>query len=167
MVSTAAWLSSFVRLSCRYRHLIGRLGNRFSNHGLLATSCLAGIAYYLGLSFVTGPIVLIALQPLNHLVLRRHRRDRTAAVPAEDPPARALHGPLPEHPSDRLHRVRPNHRLRLPHRARTTRIFLASAVLTVIDLAIIGIADRTSAKPASNQHPPPATREESSGVIAT
>jgi Aldo/keto reductase family len=45
--------------------LIGRLSSRFSHLGLIATSCLAGIAYYLGLMFVTEPILLIALQPLN------------------------------------------------------------------------------------------------------
>ena len=33
--------------------------------GLIATSCLAGIAYFVGLAFVTGPILLIALQLLN------------------------------------------------------------------------------------------------------
>lgn len=45
--------------------IIGRLTERFSSLGLIATGCLAGIAYYLGLAFVTGPIALIALQPLN------------------------------------------------------------------------------------------------------
>lgn len=45
--------------------LIGRLSERYSHLGLIATSCLAGIAYYLGLAFVTGPIPLIALQLLN------------------------------------------------------------------------------------------------------
>jgi MFS transporter, SET family, sugar efflux transporter len=45
--------------------LIGRFSGRFSNLGLIATSCVAGIAYYVGLAFVTGPIVLIALQLLN------------------------------------------------------------------------------------------------------
>ncbi len=45
--------------------LIGRLSERHSHLGLIATSCLAGIAYYLGLAFVTGPIPLIALQLLN------------------------------------------------------------------------------------------------------
>jgi SET family sugar efflux transporter-like MFS transporter len=44
---------------------IGRLTERFSSLGLIATSCLAGIAYYLGVAFVTGPVALIALQPLN------------------------------------------------------------------------------------------------------
>ena len=46
---------------------IGRLSGRFSNLGLVATGCLAGIAYYLGLAFVTGPILLLALQLLNAL----------------------------------------------------------------------------------------------------
>lgn len=44
---------------------IGRLSNRFSHLSLIATSCLAGIGYYLGLAFVTGPILLIGLQLLN------------------------------------------------------------------------------------------------------
>jgi SET family sugar efflux transporter-like MFS transporter len=44
---------------------IGRLSNRFSHLGLLSTGCLAGIAYYLGLTFVTGPVLLIGLQVLN------------------------------------------------------------------------------------------------------
>ena len=34
--------------------LIGRLGERYSRLVLIATSCVAGIAYYLGLAFVTG-----------------------------------------------------------------------------------------------------------------
>ena len=45
--------------------LIGRLSNRFSHLGLIATSCLAGIGYYLGLAFATGPIMLVGLQLLN------------------------------------------------------------------------------------------------------
>ena len=44
---------------------IGRLTERFSSLGLIVTGCLAGIAYCLGLTFVTGPVMLIALQPLN------------------------------------------------------------------------------------------------------
>ena len=44
---------------------IGRLSERYSHLGLIATSCLAGIAYYVGLAFVTGPVPLIALQVLN------------------------------------------------------------------------------------------------------
>ena len=45
--------------------LIGRLSERYSHLGLIATSCVAGIAYYLGLALVTGPVLLIALQLLN------------------------------------------------------------------------------------------------------
>lgn len=44
---------------------IGRLSERFSHLGLIATGCLAGIAYYLGLAFVTGPVMLVGLQVLN------------------------------------------------------------------------------------------------------
>lgn len=44
---------------------IGRLSDRYSHLGLIITSCLAGIAYFLGLAFVTGPIPLVALQLLN------------------------------------------------------------------------------------------------------
>jgi SET family sugar efflux transporter-like MFS transporter len=45
--------------------LIGRLGERYSHLGLIATSCVAGIVYYLGLAFVTGPVHLIVLQLPN------------------------------------------------------------------------------------------------------
>jgi len=44
---------------------IGRLSTRYSNLGLPATGCLAGIAYYIGLAFVAGPVALIGLQLLN------------------------------------------------------------------------------------------------------
>ncbi len=44
---------------------MGRLSERFSQLGLIATSCVAGIAYFLGLAFVEGPILLIGLQLLN------------------------------------------------------------------------------------------------------
>jgi SET family sugar efflux transporter-like MFS transporter len=45
--------------------LIGRLNLRFSGLRLIATGCLAGIAYYVAMAYVTGPAMLIALQPLN------------------------------------------------------------------------------------------------------
>lgn len=45
--------------------LIGKLTGRFSQLGLLATSCIAGIGYYLGLSLTTGPLLLLVLQLLN------------------------------------------------------------------------------------------------------
>ncbi|MFI8527333.1 MFS transporter [Promicromonospora sukumoe] len=45
--------------------LIGRLGSRFSDVGLIVSGCLAGIAYYLLLAGVTTPGPLIAIQVLN------------------------------------------------------------------------------------------------------
>ena len=45
--------------------LIGRLTGRFSHLLLIGTGCLAGIAYYAGLAFVSGPVVLLALQVPN------------------------------------------------------------------------------------------------------
>ncbi|HEY5848792.1 MAG TPA: MFS transporter [Microlunatus sp.] len=45
--------------------LMGRLSVRFSHLRLIAAGCLAGIAYYLGLALVSGPVLLIALQLLN------------------------------------------------------------------------------------------------------
>lgn len=44
---------------------IGRLSERYSPLGLIATSCVAGVAYFVGLAFVNGPIPLIGLQLLN------------------------------------------------------------------------------------------------------
>ena len=45
--------------------LIGRLSLRFSSLRLVTTGCVAGIAYYVAMAYVTGPVMLIALQPLN------------------------------------------------------------------------------------------------------
>lgn len=45
--------------------LMGRLSARFSHLRLIAAGCLAGIAYYVGLALVSGPVLLIALQLLN------------------------------------------------------------------------------------------------------
>lgn len=45
--------------------LIGRLSLRYSSLGLVATGCVAGIAYYAAMPFVTGPAMLIGLQLLN------------------------------------------------------------------------------------------------------
>lgn len=45
--------------------LMGKLSLRFSSLKLLATGCLAGIAYYVTMAFVTGPVLLLALQPFN------------------------------------------------------------------------------------------------------
>jgi len=45
--------------------IIGRLADRISHLTLVAVGAIAGIAYYLGLAAVTGPVVLLALQVLN------------------------------------------------------------------------------------------------------
>lgn len=45
--------------------LIGRLSHRFSSLGLIASGCLAGIAYYAAMAYVSGPVLLLALQVLN------------------------------------------------------------------------------------------------------
>jgi SET family sugar efflux transporter-like MFS transporter len=45
--------------------LIGRLSRRFSSLRLITTGCVAGIAYYIAMAYVTGPVMLIVLQPLN------------------------------------------------------------------------------------------------------
>jgi len=45
--------------------LIGRLSRRFSDLGLIASGCVTGIAYYIAMAYVSGPVLLIALQALN------------------------------------------------------------------------------------------------------
>jgi MFS transporter, SET family, sugar efflux transporter len=45
--------------------LIGRLSLRFSSLRLISTGCVTGIVYYVAMAYVTGPVMLIALQPLN------------------------------------------------------------------------------------------------------
>ena len=45
--------------------IIGRLADRVSHLTLVAVGAIAGIAYYLGLAAVTGPVALLALQVLN------------------------------------------------------------------------------------------------------
>ena len=45
--------------------LIGRLSRRFSSLALLTSGAVAGIAYYVAMVFVSGPVLLIGLQLLN------------------------------------------------------------------------------------------------------
>ncbi|MGO4584410.1 MFS transporter [Arthrobacter sp. 2RAF6] len=45
--------------------LIGRLARRYSSRVLIASGCVAGIAYYAAMAFVSNPATLIALQVLN------------------------------------------------------------------------------------------------------
>jgi SET family sugar efflux transporter-like MFS transporter len=44
---------------------IGHLSRRFSGLALIATGCVAGIAYYTAMAFTTGPVMLLGLQILN------------------------------------------------------------------------------------------------------
>ena len=44
---------------------IGRLNRRFSSLALIASGCLAGIAYYAAMAAASGPLSLVALQVLN------------------------------------------------------------------------------------------------------
>ena len=44
---------------------VGRLSRRYSSLALIACGCLAGIAYYVAMAAVTGPVALIGLQVLN------------------------------------------------------------------------------------------------------
>lgn len=45
--------------------LIGRLGLRYSDLGLVASGCVAGTAYYAGMAVTSGPVLLLGLQALN------------------------------------------------------------------------------------------------------
>ncbi|MDF1489618.1 MFS transporter [Tessaracoccus sp. HF-7] len=45
--------------------LIGRLSGRYSSRALMVSGCVAGIVFYVGLVFASGPVVLLALQVPN------------------------------------------------------------------------------------------------------
>jgi SET family sugar efflux transporter-like MFS transporter len=45
--------------------VIGRLSRRFSSLTLLASGCVAGIVYYVAMAYVSGPVLLVALQVVN------------------------------------------------------------------------------------------------------
>ncbi|HET9874063.1 MAG TPA: MFS transporter [Propionibacteriaceae bacterium] len=124
--------------------LIGRLTERFSSLGLIATGCLAGIAYYLGLAFVTGPVLLIVLQPLNAwcfagiggvgLTLFQQMIPRPGLSTGLYMNTRRLgaiaSGPIIAIGSLTAYGQR--------------GIFLTNAVLTLTGLAIVGVANRTT-----------------------
>ena len=44
---------------------VGRLSRRYSSLALIASGCLAGIAYYVAMAAASGPVALIGLQVLN------------------------------------------------------------------------------------------------------
>ena len=132
--------------------LIGRLTERFSSLGLVATGCLAGIAYYLGLAFATGPVLLIGLQPLNAwcfagiggvgLTLFQQMIPRPGLATGLFANTRRL-GSIVSGPIIAVGSL-----TALGQRG----IFLTSAVLTLIGLGIIAIARRTTkAAPAHSQ----------------
>jgi len=132
---------------------IGRLSERHSQLGLIATSCAAGIAYYLGLAFVTGPIMLIALQLLNAwsfagiagigLPLFQQMIPRPGLSTGLYINTRRV-GAIVAGPIIAIGSLTP-----LGQRG----IFLTSAALTLICLGIIGIASRI-AKPAPDNRKP-------------
>jgi MFS transporter, SET family, sugar efflux transporter len=123
---------------------IGRLSERYSHLGLIATSCVAGIAYYLGLAFVTGPVLLIGLQLLNSwffagitgigLPLFQHMIPRPGLSTGLYMNTRRV-GSIVSGPIIAIGSL-----TALGQRG----IFLVSAVLTLIGLAIIAIASRTT-----------------------
>jgi MFS transporter, SET family, sugar efflux transporter len=129
--------------------LIGRLSNRFSHLGLITTSCLAGIAYYLGLTFVNGPILLITLQLLNAWYF--------AGIAGVGLPLFQLMIPRPGLSTGLYMNTRrigsivsgPIIAIGSLTVLGQRGIFLTSAVVTLIGLAIITIANRTT-KPARN-----------------
>lgn len=45
--------------------VIGRLTGRFSSVLLILTGCAAGVLFFIGLAAASGPVALLALQPLN------------------------------------------------------------------------------------------------------
>ena len=93
--------------------LIGRLSLRFSSLRLIATGCIAGIAYYVAMAYVTGPVMLIALQPLNAWCFAAIAGVGLTLFQQMIPAARTVHRPLHEHPTRRRDRLRTDHRPRL------------------------------------------------------
>jgi SET family sugar efflux transporter-like MFS transporter len=129
--------------------LIGRLTGRFASLGLIATGCVAGIAYYVALAFATGPVMLLALQPLNAwcfaaiagvgLTLFQQMIARPGLATGLYMNTRRI-GAIVSGPVIALGSLTV-----LGQRG----IFLAAAALTVISLGIILVAGRTGARTES------------------
>ena len=89
--------------------LIGRLSYRFSNLRLIASGCVVGIAYYTAMVFVSGPVLLIALQVLDAwffaVVAGVGSRCSNKSSPAPDWPQAWVR----EHAAPGCHRVRRRH----------------------------------------------------------
>jgi SET family sugar efflux transporter-like MFS transporter len=128
--------------------LVGRLSERFSHLTLIAVGCFAGIAYYLGLAFVTGPVMLITLQVLNACCF--------AGISGIGLPLFQQIIPRPGLSTGLFTNTRrvgsivsgPVIAIGSMTVLGQRGIFLTSAVLTMIGLGIIGIARRTT-RPAS------------------
>lgn len=132
---------------------IGRLGNRFSQLGLIATGCVTGIAYYVGLAFVSEPILLIVLQLLNAwcfaaiagvgLTLFQQMISRPGLATGLYMNTRRIgaivSGPL----------IAFGSLTALGQRG----IFLACAAVTLVGLAILAVARWTSPRPAVRESP--------------
>ena len=138
--------------------LIGRLSSKHSNLGLLATGCVAGIAYYIGLAFVTEPVALIALQLLNAwsfagiagigLPLFQQMIPRPGLSTGLYMNTRRI-GSIVSGPIIAIGSLTV-----LGQRG----IFVTSAVLTLIGLIIIAIASRTSKKTVTDERSSPSRR---------
>jgi SET family sugar efflux transporter-like MFS transporter len=134
--------------------LIGRLSERHSHFGLIAAGCIAGIAYYLGLAFVTGPVSLIGLQLLNAwsfaviagvgLPLFQQIIPRPGLSTGLYMNARRL-GAIVSGPVIAVGSLTV-----LGQRG----IFVTSAAVTLVGLGIIGIASRTGRPPEHSQTVP-------------
>jgi MFS transporter, SET family, sugar efflux transporter len=132
---------------------IGRLTGRFSSLGLIATGCLAGIAYYVGLAFVSGPVLLIGLQVLNAcffgavagvgLTLFQQVIPRPGLASGLYMNTRRL-GAIVSGPVIALGSL-----TILGQRG----IFVGCAILTVLGLILIGAAGRIGRRPAAGRPP--------------
>ena len=136
--------------------LIGRLSLRFSSLGLIVTGCVAGIAYYIAMAYVTEPVMLIALQPLNAWCFAAITPGVGLTLFQQMIPRPGLStGPLHEYQTGRRHRLWTDHRPRLDNCTwKSWHLSLqACGLLMVLALGVIAIAARqeefTDSRPGS------------------
>jgi len=126
----------------------GRLSERYSHLRLIAFGCLAGVAYYVGLAFVTGPVALIGLQVLNAVCF--------AAISGIGLPLFQEMIPRPGLSTGLYTNTRrlgsivsgPIIAFGSAGALGQRGIFVTCAALTIVGLVIIGIAHRVSARRA-------------------
>lgn len=136
--------------------MIGKLSRRYSSLRLIVTGCFAGIAYYTAMAYVTGPTMLLALQPLNAwcfaaiagvgLTLFQQMIPRPGLSTGLYMNTRRL-GAIVSRPVIALGATSP-----LGNRA----IFLACGVLILVALIVIGSAGRQKTPTVTNQDRQPA-----------